>query len=43
MFWQDVSGFIWNEIYNECLLYWKDVVGSFDYDQSKKKKPIICN
>lgn len=37
MFWQDFLGYIRNAIYNECVLFWKDVVlGFVDYAQSKK-------
>ncbi len=37
-FWLDVLSFIRSNIYNECILFWKDVVlGLIEYEQFKRK------
>lgn len=43
-FWQEVLSFIRSNIYNECTLFWKNVVlGFFEYEQSKRKQFYVIN
>ncbi len=41
--WQDVS-FIRSNIYNDCILFWKDaVLGFIEYEESKRKQFYVVN
>ncbi len=43
-FGQDVVSFIRSNIYNDCILFWKDVVlGFIEYEESKRKQFYVVN
>lgn len=41
--WPDVLSFISTNIYNECILFWKDVLGFTEYEPSKNKLFYVVN